>query len=129
MYGVHSVASALLGLVCLSALACGDPAAPEIDSVDVALVNDAEEAIHIVKADEEFGPGNRIGPGGSRTTSLGARNGDPVPFRAGRNIGQLGEVLVSVHCHYTNISNPGGGRLVVYTEDSGPALVCVNWTQ
>lgn len=121
------LARAALGLACLAGPACslfGPPSREEAQTLDVSLVNNADEAIHILARAEEFGPGNRISPGGARSVVVITSIGEPHEFRAGRN----GQVLTTVTCTHTDDDVSNEAKVVIYSEENGSGgLACANW--
>jgi hypothetical protein len=123
-------AARILAMTAASLLLVGCDVLRELDSsegtgVDIALVNDADENIHLMEGDEEFATSNRVEPGKHRLIERVLKSGEELQFRAGRS----GVVLAATKCTWTKLSavGAGAGPLVIYVEDPSPALVCANW--
>lgn len=79
-----------------------------IQNITAELRNKAGENVHIfVEGQDNFGPHNRLTPGGSRTVKVNAPQGGIIKFVAGRN----GQVLS--HCGYPTSS--GASALVTFS--------------
>lgn len=82
-----------------------------VQSVTAELHNKAGENVHIfVEGQDNFGPHNRLAPGGSRTIKPNVSQGGTLKFVAGRN----GQILS--HCNWTfNPKSSGSVALVTFS--------------
>ncbi len=127
---LHSAWMAAVGILCVSAVGCEmlvDTGPTGDTQVEVSLVNDADEAVHILTSEEDFANGNRVPSGAARSVFVRGPGESLVQFRAGRN----GTVLATVQCRLVRDRDgeDPGLRVVVYHEPAGVgSLVCVNWS-
>ena len=120
---------AALVLALVSTLGCGQliSAGPR-GSVEVSLVNNADQPIHLMSDGESFGDDNRVPPGAARSVFVrDVEDGASVRFRAGRN----GQVLATASCALVRerVDPSVGLRTVIYSEPNGfSSLACANWS-
>ncbi len=98
---------------------CQAPDAPDPLSIFITLRNSSGGNIHILTAQESFGPENRLEPNATRTVTTGAVSvGELFTFRAGVN----GVVSQTAQCTFQTPADPDAAQAEVVW--NGTALSC-----